>query len=227
MRYLASIKNTSEVKTLECRECKSVKPVYEFATYLNSEGERKHYRRCKSCYNEAQRLLRLNSGYTTKPRIKTKPFFCAKLGLLTKLCSKCGEVKPLDEFPKLSIKRGYHTACAVCMRRAHKEWLKKNPDKYIANRIKRIQRLLSAPLTEEINRDEIIERDARTCYLCGRKLEDEVITLDHVIPLARGGSHTASNLRVACLKCNSRKGAKLLHELDWINAETYATAQAL
>jgi 5-methylcytosine-specific restriction endonuclease McrA len=32
------------------------------------------------------------------------------------------------------------------------------------------------------------------------------ITLDHVIPLTRGGAHTASNLRVACRSCNSSKG---------------------
>jgi 5-methylcytosine-specific restriction endonuclease McrA len=44
------------------------------------------------------------------------------------------------------------------------------------------------------------------CWLCG----DEADTVDHVIPLARGGWHCLSNLRPACGSCNSSKGAR-----DW------------
>jgi 5-methylcytosine-specific restriction endonuclease McrA len=47
------------------------------------------------------------------------------------------------------------------------------------------------------------------CYLCGDPYE----AIDHVIPLARGGSHWPANLRPICTTCNSRKGARLLCEL--------------
>lgn len=33
-------------------------------------------------------------------------------------------------------------------------------------------------------------------------------TIDHVIPLAKGGTHTPDNIVLACLSCNSSKGAK-------------------
>jgi 5-methylcytosine-specific restriction endonuclease McrA len=36
-------------------------------------------------------------------------------------------------------------------------------------------------------------------------------TLDHVLPLARGGSHDVSNYRVVCHTCNSSRGARV----DW------------
>ncbi len=36
------------------------------------------------------------------------------------------------------------------------------------------------------------------------------IHYDHVIPLARGGSHTFENIRISHGACNMRKGVKLL-----------------
>src|SRR6185503_12538801 len=62
-----------------------------------------------------------------------------------------------------------------------------------------------APAVEKIDRAAIIARDNSTCYLCGTGSLTNEITLDHVLPLSRGGSHTADNLRVACVSCNCRK----------------------
>jgi len=42
------------------------------------------------------------------------------------------------------------------------------------------------------------------CYICGAPAE----ATDHVMPLARGGSHWPANLRPICTSCNSRKGAR-------------------
>lgn len=48
------------------------------------------------------------------------------------------------------------------------------------------------------------------CYMCLSALGT---TLDHVIPLIRGGTNWPANLRPACLACNLRKGTRLLSEL--------------
>ncbi len=40
----------------------------------------------------------------------------------------------------------------------------------------------------------------------------ERLEMDHVIPLSRGGNHTADNIVPACRSCNSSKGNKLLSE---------------
>lgn len=70
--------------------------------------------------------------------------------------------------------------------------------------------------TESINRRAIIKRDDYTCYLCGRRLGCREITIDHVVPLSRGGHHSEDNLRVACFQCNRRKGIRLLSECVWL-----------
>lgn len=77
---------------------------------------------------------------------------------------------------------------------------------------RRRARVQNAPIVEKIDRNALIERDKWTCYLCGVICTPKNVTLDHVVPLYRGGSHTADNLRVACLSCNCSKGGKLLGE---------------
>jgi 5-methylcytosine-specific restriction endonuclease McrA len=68
---------------------------------------------------------------------------------------------------------------------------------------------LHTTVVEYFTRDQVIDRDGRTCYLCGRdNLNDGDIHIDHVVPLCRGGTHTLANVRVACAPCNIRKGAR-------------------
>lgn len=75
---------------------------------------------------------------------------------------------------------------------------------------RRRARLAGAPVIERIDRAAIIERDNSTCYLCGDAVATDDIHLDHVIPLAAGGEHSAANIRVTHARCNLSKGARLL-----------------
>jgi 5-methylcytosine-specific restriction endonuclease McrA len=61
---------------------------------------------------------------------------------------------------------------------------------------------------EYVSRAYIIERDRARCHLCGKHCREDEITLDDLIPLAAGGTHAAENLSVACLRCNTSKGAR-------------------
>lgn len=66
---------------------------------------------------------------------------------------------------------------------------------------------------EHFTRSEIIRRDGRWCYLCGRgELTDVEIHIDHKTPLSRGGAHRRDNVGVACSTCNTRKGAMTVRE---------------
>ncbi len=76
--------------------------------------------------------------------------------------------------------------------------------------------LMMGATVDRVERWAIIKRDKRICYLCGKHLLWREVTLDHVIPLARGGSHTAANLRVACGPCNFSKQDRLLGQLALI-----------
>lgn len=54
-------------------------------------------------------------------------------------------------------------------------------------------------------RFEILRRDGHTCRYCGAMAPDVVLTVDHVIPSALGGSDDPSNLIAACQPCNAGK----------------------
>ena len=61
---------------------------------------------------------------------------------------------------------------------------------------------------EDVSRDEIAERDNHLCHICGLFCSVHDLTLDHVVPLSKGGAHTKENIRIAHRECNSRKGNK-------------------
>lgn len=47
--------------------------------------------------------------------------------------------------------------------------------------------------------------EAVICFWCRRKIAKDQRTVDHFMPLAKGGAHAASNLVAACKTCNSYK----------------------
>lgn len=53
-----------------------------------------------------------------------------------------------------------------------------------------------------------------TCHYCGRQFKPAELTMDHVIPLARGGRSEKINLVPCCKECNSKKKYMLPTEWD-------------
>jgi len=56
-------------------------------------------------------------------------------------------------------------------------------------------------------RFEVLRRDEHTCQYCGQKAPDIALHVDHVIPVALGGSDDPSNLVAACRDCNTGKAS--------------------
>ena len=68
-------------------------------------------------------------------------------------------------------------------------------------------------------RKAVLERDGYKCRICGiskQYLDDKVpglgeylrLEIDHIIPIAQGGTSDESNLQCLCWRCNSVKGSK-------------------
>ena len=57
------------------------------------------------------------------------------------------------------------------------------------------------------------KRSTGICYYCGNKFKPAELTMDHLIPVARGGRSVSGNLVPACKECNSKK--KYLLPLEW------------
>lgn len=69
---------------------------------------------------------------------------------------------------------------------------------------------------ELINHTEVFDAHGWVCHLCGdlidrfAKRDDWMkVTLDHIIPLSKGGTHTRDNVAPAHRRCNEAKGDRL------------------
>ena len=92
-----------------------------------------------------------------------------------------------------------------------KHWRSKNQDKIDVYRQRRSRRLAEA-FVAPVVRSEIFERDNWKCHLCGKKVDREAkypapgsATIDHIIPLAKGGTHEPANVALAHARCNVTK----------------------
>ena len=52
---------------------------------------------------------------------------------------------------------------------------------------------------------KILERDKYTCQYCGQSAPDAKLEVDHIIPLADGGTDDEDNLNTSCWACNRGK----------------------
>jgi len=64
----------------------------------------------------------------------------------------------------------------------------------------------------DVSRTAVFERDGWECQLCHRAVDPslrypnaDAASLDHIVPLARGGTHEPANVQLAHSRCNSSK----------------------
>ena len=50
--------------------------------------------------------------------------------------------------------------------------------------------------------------EATTCHYCSRPMASRDKSLDHVIPVSQGGTHSADNVVIACKRCNTAKAGR-------------------
>ena len=121
-----------------------------------------------------------------------------------KVCSDCGT--PIDVY------RGCGNLCSVCAsdRRRERERTYRR-ESGMGNHRKRA-RHFNVPCEPVVKR-RVFERDSYVCQDCGRKtstrggwLSPRYPTLDHIVPLSRGGAHVYANCRCVCRQCNIDKG---------------------
>lgn len=87
-------------------------------------------------------------------------------------------------------------------------WKRENPDKVLAQTNRRRARKKKASVFD-IRPRELARLYNSPCVVCGTRHD---ITLDHIIPLDRGGRHSIGNLQAMCRFHNSMKGTLLMVE---------------
>ena len=61
-------------------------------------------------------------------------------------------------------------------------------------------------------RFSVLKADGFRCHYCGRKASETRLQVDHIVPVALGGTNDPYNLVAACGSCNHRKGGRLPEE---------------
>lgn len=74
-------------------------------------------------------------------------------------------------------------------------------------------------------RFEVLKRDSFKCYYCGNPAGEKPLTIDHVVPVALGGSDDVTNLVAACPDCNSGKSS-VMPESELVEKINVATEVA-
>ena len=125
------------------------------------------------------------------------------------ICS-CGNLACPDPWKtKGRQQKGNHRRCLDCRKaqRARADAGRGN------HKAKRRREVIKAG--ETINFDDLLMRDGSLCQICGELMDWQTgrhrkrVSLDHIIPISKGGSHTMGNVRLVHLSCNSRKGDKV------------------
>lgn len=80
--------------------------------------------------------------------------------------------------------------------------------------VRRRRARLAGSVVERVDYAAILAEHGPVCHICGGEISPSDLHFDHVIPVSRGGAHSAENIRPAHARCNIAKGARLMSEID-------------
>ena len=141
----------------------------------------------------------------------------------TQVCKECVDVRRKDQAKKrnrLKHNKQYTRVCCYCgeifttynnRQKACCTLHGKRHGKRIENHKRRAIHY-GASHIERVDVTELFSRDHGRCQLCRKKLNLKrivphplAITIDHIIPLSKGGEHSYRNTQLVCFMCNSTK----------------------
>lgn len=130
----------------------------------------------------------------------------------------------------LVLNAGYEPLKVVSWQRAIILWFQEKVDilEYHAQEIRSASRSFRLPSvlllkqyikpsfsrSVRLSRQNIFLRDENRCQYCYQVFAKKHLTVDHVLPLSKGGKNTWENLVTACGKCNNRKADRTPQEAD-------------
>ena len=119
----------------------------------------------------------------------------------TRPCASCGNV----------INRNGKRMCEECRR------IGKAESRRASKSIRRAREKTNGPY-ELIRATAVFKRDEWICRLCNQPTESHekvphprAPTIDHIMPISKGGTHTMDNVQCACFECNWMKADNTEH----------------
>lgn len=149
-------------------------------------------------------------------------------------CIACKEWKIYNEFHIRTESGRPYSKCKKCHIEHCGTRLKENPPKWYDADVWRSRSYakkygVESTLTPEEWKN-IVDNKNFSCYLCGTQLSIEpksenIVLIEHVIPMSRGGKNSADNVLPACIRCNVAKRDMTIEEFKqrakhWAEVET-------
>lgn len=211
--YLGGYVNDKSKIYVQCKDCGNI---YAKTTKCLRPSGHKNIQ-CSYCLNilsnirekERREQLLLNKEQKHLETLQRRE--SEKAERQTKECAYCGK----------TFLATYRNSC--CSEDCRRKLL--NSKHSDLKRIRNLRKKYNGNYDNNISLKVLYKRDNGKCWICGKPCEwqDKYTTeqghrvtganypsKDHVIPLAKGGTHTWDNVRLAHFKCNTDKGAKLI-----------------
>ncbi len=175
----------------KCSKCGLEKPLDEFYVKRNQHGNLHPSSWCKSCRQIESREY--YKGHAQQQRDSSKRWRGGHRDRARELHDRWMEKHKEEYRPKVN------------------EWSRKSrlkhPNTALRGQIRRVLRIIQSRehFTDE-EWQELFRESGSKCWVCG---SEKNLTVDHVIPISKGGSDTIDNIRVLCHKHNSSKKDKL------------------
>lgn len=93
-----------------------------------------------------------------------------------------------------------------------RQWDREHPDLKHTQRSDTRARQ-AGTFVERVDRRVVFERDLGICGICGLAVRRQDVSVDHIIPLSRGGLHAYTNVQLAHRRCNAGKRDRLVPSL--------------
>ena len=200
--------------TKRCPKCNEYKTLNNF--YKNKSRKDGLSAYCKICTNQ----LNIQTHNKNKEHYKKyqKQWKAANREYVNSRDKKYREEHPEIEFKKQKKYRETHKEQLYekgkKYRETHRDYFKV---KY-KERKNNIKSTNDGSITQALLEELLLLQDNK-CTYCGCKLTPDNKHMDHIIPISRGGTHTADNIHYVCKGCNQSKGSKL--ESEWLIQKTY------
>lgn len=99
------------------------------------------------------------------------------------------------------------------IREQHRLDRQTHPEKYrIIDTTHKVRRKvqIQAAMKEHVSPVYIYKRDNGICQICQMRCSQTEASIDHIVPLSKGGEHSRLNIVLAHRRCNSRKGNRVV-----------------
>lgn len=194
--------------TKRCSTCGEVKLVDQFNKHTKSKDGLKSY--CKQCRSNEYHRNKDRYSETNRQWAEAHPGFWTAY---RRKWNKNNRERYLN-----TARRFYYRHREKCLaywnerpeqrREYHRRWRDNN--RAMHNSKEQRRRARKAAVGGSYTAEEWItlcNQYGNKCLACGKA---EGLTVDHVIPLKRGGRNDISNLQPLCRSCNSRKGSRVI-----------------